>query len=274
MKQRLLTALIGVPLTILVIVFSHTLVWEAAVLLFTIVGIYEALKCVGLKNNIYISMLSYLYGVCAVIFSYNTYEFMYYITSCYVILILGACVFFKNKIPFNDIAALSVISVYVVNGMFSLIALRRTASIGLFLIFFIFIGAWITDGFAYFVGRAFGKHKLIPEISPKKTVEGAIGGIVFGVISYLIFGFIISYFFKYQVNYFALTVVGIVVSLFSMLGDLILSCLKRAYNIKDFGNLLPGHGGVLDRFDSIFSISPILLMAVSLNAGDVFYLIK
>lgn len=94
---------------------------------------------------------------------------------------------------------------------------------------------------------------------------------MFCALGYALFGFIASYFFDRQVNFLVLIIAGIVISVFSMLGDLILSALKRTYGLKDFGNLLPGHGGVLDRFDSIFAISPVLLMISGL---DIFYLIK
>ncbi len=271
MKQRLLTAVIGIPVTLTIIYFSHTYVWEAAVFILTSIGLYEALGCIGLKKNLYISVLTYAYGAAGVLFLFRSYQFVYHITCIYIILLLGTCVFFKNKVPFNDVAAVGMVAAYTVNGMFSLIALRRIEDVGIFMIFLVFIGAWFTDGFAFFVGKACGKHKLIPEISPKKTVEGAIGGVVFCTLGYVIFGFIASYFFNRQVNFLALVITGMLISLFSMLGDLILSALKRTYGIKDFGNLLPGHGGVLDRFDSIFAISPILLM---ICGGDIFYLIK
>jgi phosphatidate cytidylyltransferase len=122
----------------------------------------------------------------------------------------------------------------------------------------------MSDSFAYFTGRIFGKHKLIPSVSPKKTVEGAIGGVVFGVLTAVVFGFVVSTFFDpdgvITANYLVLAISGMFLSVVSQIGDLIMSVIKRHYNIKDYGKFFPGHGGILDRFDSIIAVS--LVMAV------------
>ena len=114
--------------------------------------------------------------------------------------------------------------------------------------------------FAYLVGSAIGKHKLIPEISPKKTVEGAIGGIVFTALACLLYGFILEKFFALSVNYLFLAVIGVILSVVSQLGDLFASMIKREYGVKDYGNIFPGHGGIMDRFDSVLATSTILLI--------------
>jgi phosphatidate cytidylyltransferase len=125
----------------------------------------------------------------------------------------------------------------------------------------VFIVAWMCDACAYLIGSLFGKHKLIPEISPKKTVEGAIGGVVFGAISFIVYGFILDSFIPNMVvNYPFLALFGTVLALVSQIGDLVASLLKREYGAKDYGNILPGHGGIVDRFDSILAISTVLLM--------------
>ena len=118
----------------------------------------------------------------------------------------------------------------------------------------------MTDIFAYFTGRFLGKHKLIPAVSPKKTVEGSIGGIIFCVISTIVFGLIVENFFigSGKANYIVLAVSGIFISVVSQMGDLIMSVIKRHYGIKDYGKLFPGHGGILDRFDSVMAVSVIL----------------
>ena len=114
---------------------------------------------------------------------------------------------------------------------------------------------------AYVVGSLFGKHKLIPEISPKKTIEGAIGGVVSATVAYLLFGLILDLAIpNIEVNYIILVLFGLVLSVVSQLGDLIASLIKREHNIKDYGKLLPGHGGIMDRFDSIMAVSTILLI--------------
>ena len=130
---------------------------------------------------------------------------------------------------------------------------------GKFLIFAPFLVAWVTDTFAYFTGRFFGKHKLIPAVSPKKTVEGAIGGTIFGTLSIVLAAFILERFFnpnnEFMANYVVILICGVLISFVGQVGDLIMSVIKRNYKIKDYGNFFPGHGGMLDRFDSISAVS-------------------
>ena len=122
-----------------------------------------------------------------------------------------------------------------------------------------FIGAWVSDTFAYFTGRLLGRHKLAPAISPKKTVEGSIGGIVFAVAVFAAYGLILASR-GFSPNYLALCLAGLFVSILSQIGDLALSLIKREYGVKDYGKLFPGHGGVLDRFDSVIATAPIILI--------------
>ena len=118
---------------------------------------------------------------------------------------------------------------------------------------------WVADAGAYFAGVKLGKRKLCPKISPKKTVEGALGGLLAGVLSALIFGFVFDFIFGYSyVNYFALIIIGIINTPLSMLGDLGFSIIKRNLGIKDYGSIIPGHGGVLDRFDSVVVTAPLV----------------
>ena len=132
------------------------------------------------------------------------------------------------------------------------------AQIGKYLVWYIIFGACFTDIFAYFIGCKFGKHKLCPEISPKKTVEGAIGGIFGCIISLLVYTFALNKLCNFGINYISIGAIAVFVSIFAQLGDLVASSIKRNAKIKDFGNLLPGHGGVLDRIDSILFVSPII----------------
>ena len=134
--------------------------------------------------------------------------------------------------------------------------------VGQYIYLLVFLAAWITDTFAYFTGFFFGKHKLCPNISPKKTVEGAVGGVVFCIISFLVYGIVVSGMFKIQPNYVGLAVVGLVMSVLAQVGDLLASVIKRTYGVKDYGRVFPGHGGVLDRFDSVLLLAPFLLVFV------------
>ena len=121
-----------------------------------------------------------------------------------------------------------------------------------------FVTAWLCDTCAYFTGMLFGKHKLIPSVSPKKTIEGAIGGVLGSVISVVIFALVCKNVASAEVSILNAIILGAVCAVVSQFGDLCASCIKREHDVKDFGNLIPGHGGILDRFDSVLMVSPIV----------------
>lgn len=147
-------------------------------------------------------------------------------------------------------------SAYVFPFFISLLVPIMKLADGRRLVIIPFVAAWCSDAMAYFIGSAFGRHKLAPKISPKKSIEGAAGGIAGGIIGMLIYG-VILYLCKFDVPWLAFIVMGILGSVFGQFGDLFLSYIKRECRIKDFGNFLPGHGGVLDRFDSALFVVPI-----------------
>jgi phosphatidate cytidylyltransferase len=129
-----------------------------------------------------------------------------------------------------------------------------------------FLASWITDTFALITGMLFGKHKLLPSVSPKKTVEGAIGGSLFCMLFFVLYAFLLNRFFDFEIrSYLLIAICGLVCSFVAIVGDLVFSAVKRASGIKDFGKLMPGHGGILDRFDSLVSISIVLLMFISVT---------
>ena len=133
-----------------------------------------------------------------------------------------------------------------------------------------FILAFLSDTGAYFAGRAFGKHKLAPVISPHKTVEGVVGGVLGAIFGMLIFCLVMQLGFKMQVNYLYAVLYGVVGSLGAVFGDLCFSVIKRQTGMKDYGNLIPGHGGVLDRFDSMMVVGPLselLLLLLPVAVG-------
>ena len=161
----------------------------------------------------------------------------------------------KEKSGTNGIFA-AFFGAYVFPFFISLLVPMMKLSNGRNLVLIPFISAWCADAGAYFIGSKFGKHKLAPSISPKKSVEGAFGGVAGGILGMLIYG-IILHFCKTDVPWIAFIVIGFLGSFFGLLGDLFLSYIKRGCKIKDFGNFLPGHGGVLDRFDSVLFVVPV-----------------
>ena len=151
---------------------------------------------------------------------------------------------------------------YVVVSVTSLSLIRYLErGIGVFFVVLVFVIAWVCDTSAFAVGVLFGKHKLIPEISPKKTVEGAIGGIVFTLILSLLYGLGLDLVLKdISVNYLVLGLCSFLLSIVSQLGDLIASLIKREHGVKDYSRMLPGLGGVMDRFDSIIASAGVLMV--------------
>lgn len=171
-----------------------------------------------------------------------------------ILVLLMLTVLTKNKFTFDEVGFIVLSSVYVGFGFHYLIISREVSDIGLLLVLFVIVLIWTTDSGAYFVGKALGKTKLWPEISPNKTIEGSLGGIVLAIIVGSIF-YAINPFLS---SYITALMIILVTAIFGQIGDLVESALKRHYAVKDSGNVLPGHGGILDRFDSLIFVMPIL----------------
>lgn len=170
-----------------------------------------------------------------------------------------ALLFFKviiteMKTNFVDIAITGFGIIYII-GFIMFIPLIYMSEHGKLLIWYLAISAWGTDTFAYLVGIKFGKHKLTP-ISPKKSIEGSIGGIVGSTLIAIIYTYFINKICNAGISYLEITGIAVVLSVLSQIGDLAASSIKRYVDIKDFGKIIPGHGGMLDRIDSILSIAP------------------
>ncbi len=269
MKQRLITAAFGFAVLIPVLLFSDTIVLPIALALFSALGVWEMLGCVGLRDRLGLLIPSLI--VAAVIPFAARYITLSVGKISYTIAIFGVIVFIymyyllcnsvvsKGKLCVLDASLVFLTTLYITVGFTSIVLLRDLPH-GNLLILLVFIGAWVTDGAAYFVGRALGKHKLIPDVSPKKTIEGAVGGSVFCAISFVLFGLAAGKITTSSANVIEMLIAGLIISVISQFGDLIASLIKRHYGIKDYGKLFPGHGGVMDRFDSIIAIAPFLLM--------------
>ncbi len=277
MKQRILTSAIGIPIVVVVLLFSDTVVLPFAVGLFAAIGAFEMLSCIGLRKKLEISVPSILFaGIVTFATRYvraalerSSYFLAIFAALAFVYMFYLLClaVVSKGTKALGDMALCAVTTIYITAGFTSMILLRDVslgdADLGIYMFVLVFIGAWVPDAAGYFCGRAFGKHKLIPDVSPKKTVEGAVGGVIFGGIAFALLGFIASLAGVAEPKYISLAVTGVVVAIISIFGDLIASLIKRQYGIKDYGKLFPGHGGVMDRFDSILAIAPFLMMICS-----------
>lgn len=282
MKQRILTTVVGLPIVVVVLVFSHTVVLPIAIALFSAIGVYEMLGCIGVRKKLSVSIPSVLvaaavtfvarYGVAASERSSYVLSLFAAIAFIYIFYMMAIAVVSKGTKSISDMMLTAVTTLYITVGFSSMILLRDVERIGIWMFALVFIGAWIPDGAGYFCGRAFGKHKLIPDVSPKKTVEGAIGGVIFGGIAFVVCGLIAGVVGAAEPQYFQLAITGLVIAVVSIFGDLIASLIKRQYGIKDYGKLFPGHGGVMDRFDSIIAIAPFLMMVCS--HPDIFTLFR
>ena len=277
MKTRVITSIfIAIPL-IAILLLSNTIVYSLALSVLALIATNEVLKVFGLDKQYKISVAAYAVALTMPTVSYvmtqvmekNATDFIVILAlTLFVFMIYSfvVAVFEKGKLEFASLSAVYVLTMYITACFSALAVIRYITDAGIFNLGMVFIGAWISDIFAYFTGRLIGKHKLIPEVSPKKTIEGSIGAIVFTTLIMLLYGFIVSLATEFTVNYWVLLVSGPILSIAGQIGDLFASLVKREKGIKDYGTLLPGHGGIMDRFDSILTVSGATMVIVLLFA--------
>lgn len=266
MLKRVLTGAALVIIIAALFIFSDTLIFPIVLGFWSIMGVNEMLGCIGARKNIIISACMYALALAATVLactinSHSLFITVYAATLFMLLLVVFGCsVFSHGAIPFEKSCIAFTTCAFVVTGFMSLVMLRDL-EIGKFIFLLAFVGPWFTDTFAYFTGYFFGKHKLIPDVSPKKTIEGSVGGTLFCIIGCAIYGYIIKANFLSDIPpVWAFAILGFILAIVSQVGDLIFSLIKRKYNIKDYGFIFPGHGGVLDRFDSIIATAPLLLI--------------
>jgi phosphatidate cytidylyltransferase len=262
---RELTALIVLPFAIWIVGWSHPYVFDAAIALVSVLALHEFLALgtrKGYDMPIVLCILITLFIIAAFILKQVSVEMGMFVT---LLVIPASYVFRKSSVedalPSSAIAVLATMYVGMLGG--SMIRLRSDFGpvIGPNLIFFLLLVVWLGDAGAYYVGKRFGKHKLSPRISPKKTVEGLVGGVITSAITAIV----IHLTFFPQIRLVHAIVVGIVLSISGVIGDLAESMWKRSAAVKDSGTLIPGHGGFLDRFDSILFTAPILYVYWALS---------
>ncbi len=283
MKTRFITGIIGIILLICAVLLNE-LVFGLVIFLLSIIAMREYLNC--FKNTAHKPIKSIAYIVTLVLWpimvliagvvdeliwspDMNTYSeipsLMFFISEfgfilCIAMLCLVLPVIFRSdKYNISDVA-ITLFGIFYVPFLFSFVVLTRCLRhVGLYYVGMIFIGACVTDIFAYLVGCSIGKHKLLPKISPKKTIEGSIGGIVGAVACMVLYGMYLNkHVSGLGMPLLVFALIGLVTSIVSQLGDLFASAIKRYAGIKDYGNILPGHGGILDRFDSIVFTAPVV----------------
>ena len=269
MLTRILTAIVAIAVFLPVLYFSHTPVFAAVLALLSLIAVLEMLRCVGLWRRFALTVPVCLTAAVLPLLPYwlaraDMERAMVLAALALMIYAFAVMTFSKGKIKLEDASVALTATVYVIACFTALSVLRYGVNEGKYVYLICFIGAWVTDTFAYFTGFLFGKHKLIPDVSPKKTVEGAVGGVVFCTIAFVGFGILYNKFWVAEgaaiLPLWLMAVIGVLVSIVSQIGDLSLSLLKRKYGIKDFGKIFPGHGGVMDRFDSVLAVAIMLLV--------------
>lgn len=268
MKVRILSAVVGVPLLILAFALHSVfpICMNIVCSIASLACMIELLKAKNILSDYEFSVpCMFFSAIFPMIAVTNFWQILLFLFVFYIFTLI---IIENQKYKFDDMAYIMVAS-----GL-STIGLSCTSAIYLFdkshSCFYITLCIaipWIADAGAYFIGSFFGKHKLCPNVSPKKTIEGAVGGVLIGTIGAIVDALIFQYFIlgeTLKIDFFGVLIVAIIGTLTSMVGDLTYSLVKRSCAVKDYGNVIPGHGGILDRCDSIIMTSPMILIFVQL----------
>ncbi len=263
MLKRTITSVCAIAVLLAILHFSHTWLYPVALATIILLALFEMFRCMGVHKNAALTAPLYVIGGAFPLLQrfqmldqkIKVLLIAFVVMLAYVIYAFMLMILSKGKLQYEKVASLIFICTYIILGVNMLVTVRDYSDSGKYIYLFIFIGAWVPDTFAYLSGRLFGKHKLCEAVSPKKTVEGAIGGTLACPIVFVGVGFILNRFFGQDANFLFLGIGGVFIAILAQIGDLAMSVVKRHYNIKDFGKMFPGHGGVLDRFDSVLPVS-------------------
>ena len=279
MKTRVITAIVGLAVLAVVLAFFNTVLFDLVLAGICLLGMNEVFGAMGFgKKQWYLFAAAVPYTLLVMLSSSAAVRALLLPASFLVVLFYNICLIASHStLDFGKLAGYVYFSGVILFCFYSLIHLKRMLPFATFqydAIYFILLilcFAWGGDTFAYFAGRAFGKHKLAPVVSPNKTVEGAIGGIcgsmLIGVIATVIYGMLSGRYAAFTVevtvrHYLVVVGMGAIASVLGILGDLFASAVKRQAGIKDYGTIFPGHGGILDRFDSVMFIAPFVSIVV------------
>ena len=257
---------------VLVIIAVVALLFGGPVLLLTLFGIscvafYELSKACGIHTEKKCNLIEGI-GYVSIVGLYAMVYFAYQdIYAIFWIVLVFIAMMFVYVFAFPKYSAMQIMAAFFgvmyAPFMFSFIYHIRQTENGIFMVWMVFVCSWISDTFAYLVGMSIGKHKLAPVLSPKKSIEGSIGGVAGSALVGAIFGYIFANYTGQDMQMvYACAVIGAVGSIVSQIGDLAASAIKRNHEIKDYGHLIPGHGGIMDRFDSVIVSAPMIYFLV------------
>ena len=278
MFQRVMVAVVGIPFLLLVLIWAPD--WATVLLLMAMcaIGAHELMHAAaGEKGK---RLISPVVAAAAAVplglyFRARTPDTLGLSVSAAVLAAIAGLLIldlFVNAIlaygtdraiPFADVTA-GIFAGLVFPLLLGCLLLLRLMPMGKALVFLPLCISFGSDTFALFAGMLFGKHKLAPYVSPKKTVEGGIGGLLGGVIGMTLFKFVSGIFMDIPLSWTGVVLLGILGSVISQIGDLSFSVIKREFGVKDYGRLLPGHGGILDRFDSVTFVAPFVWLLIEL----------
>ena len=274
MKTRIITAILAIIIILVpCFVFLHSFVLPLILGLFAAIAVYEIIKATGGKNKILQTVSCITAATVPMLIHFNIEIPFMPVAIIYVLAYLIIMVPMHKTTKFNDVITALFATVAVPCSLSVFVLLRDvyiadsekyTKATGVFLILLAMFSAWMTDTMAYFSGKFLGKHKLCPNVSPNKTIEGAVGGVIGNVIASTVMFLIFDKFFftMHTFIWWQIIIISAILSVISMFGDLSASMIKRNHGIKDFGNIFPGHGGVMDRIDSCLFVLPALYTAI------------
>lgn len=271
MLTRIISAAVAIVIAVVVLCFHNTIVLNIAVAALIAVALFELFKaedCLKFKVS---QVICYIFALTIPFLNYIIKvdkNIMYYITGGFLLLMFITFLGYYKTMKYEKLSFMIFASAFISVTMSTLLYLNRTGGKhGLFYVVLTLCGAWLADSGAYFAGTFLGRHKLCPNISPKKTVEGLIGGVITNGLIFVLLGLGYTKLIASDditANYILLFILGMICALLGLLGDLSASLLKRQTGIKDYGNIMPGHGGVMDRFDSVLFVAPFMTIALSI----------
>jgi phosphatidate cytidylyltransferase len=278
LKDRLTSAFMIIFFVSAIVVFNSTFptALNIAIALISVLSVYEIISALGLSKNsillipttIFSAVLPFIQSISAA-FPFLQYSILqqsaYFL---YTVAMFGSLICYHQFVTFREVGVIYSMALLIPTALETLISLRTFGGDhGMFYVIIAISSAWVADTGAFFAGSFWGKHKLCPNISPKKTIEGVIGGFVLNIAAMLVFGYIfhvIYYQHSVTISYLSLFIIGVLSTVMSILGDLSFSLIKRSCHIKDFSEIIPGHGGILDRFDSVIFAAPFVYLFVQI----------
>lgn len=259
MRQRIISGVLGAVFVLFVLFFNQNcmILLNIITAVIAVLSMREIFTVMNISKSLIITLPTFAFVAILPLFGTGPiFESAWYLFTLWIF----SSMLLKNSPEFKNITVTYAMAMLISLSLGKIIALRDFGGkYGSFFVLMALAVAWMSDTGAYFCGKFFGKNKMCPKISPKKTVEGFIGGIVVCILSMILLAFIfnnIIFTQKHQINYWIIIVLGLIGSPISALGDLCFSVIKRKCGVKDFGTLMPGHGGILDRFDSVIFTVP------------------